>query len=193
MLRSSLLIGLLAFSAAASADGFSYNYLTLGYGNVEIFDADGDGFNLGGSYAFSDNIHGFLGYETGELESIVDATRIRAGIGYNTGLTDALDMYARLSYESIDLDVPAILVPILGLGDSDESGYGVGIGGRFRATDQLELNGGIKHVDYGDFDETSLEIGGVYSFNDKWSLGLQGDFGDDISTYALSGRFYFGK
>jgi len=192
MLRSSVLIGLLALSASASADGFNYNYLTLGYGNTDfdVIDADGDGFTIGGSYGFTDRIHGFIGYDTADLEDVVDLNRWRVGVGYNTGLSDTVDMYARLSYESIDFDLPPIAVPLVG--DTDDSGFGVSIGVRFRATDALELNGGIKHVDYSDLgDDTGLEVGGVYSFNETWSLGLQGEFSDDVSTYSLSGRFYF--
>jgi len=188
MLRSTLIIVLLAFSASASAEGFSYNYLTLGYGNTD-FDGpsgDGDGFSLGGSFAITSSIHTFAGYDTADLDTVVpgvsvDADRLRIGVGYNTGLTDALDAYARLSYESIDL------------GASDDSGYGLGVGARFRAMDELELNAGIKHVDYDDFgDDTFFELGGVYSINDTWSLGLHGEFGD-VSTYTVSGRFYFGQ
>ena len=192
MLRSSLLIGLLAFSATASAEGFSYNYLTLGYGNTDfdVIDADGDGFTLGGSYAFTNRIHGFIGYDTADLENVVDLNRLRVGVGYNTGLSDTVDMYARLSYEDIDFDLPPAAAPLVG--DTDDSGYGLAVGVRFRATDALELNGGIKHVDYSDIgDDTGLEVGGIYNFNDTWSLGLQGEFSDDVSTYSLSGRFYF--
>ncbi len=192
MLRSSLLIGLLAFSATASAEGFSYNYLTLGYGNTDfdVIDADGDGFTLGGSYAFTNSIHGFAGYDTADLENVVDLNRLRVGVGYNTGLSDTVDMYARLSYETIDFDLPPFAAPLAG--DTDDSGYGLAVGVRFRATDALELNGGIKHVDYSDIgDDTGLEVGGIYNFNDTWSLGLQGEFSDDVSTYSLSGRFYF--
>ncbi len=192
MLRSSLLIGLLAFSATASAEGFSYNYLTLGYGNTDfdVIDADGDGFTLGGSYAFTNRIHGFIGYDTADLENVVDLNRLRVGVGYNTGLSDTADMYARLSYEDIDFDLPPAAAPLVG--DTDDSGYGLAVGVRFRATDALELNGGIKHVDYSDIgDDTGLEVGGIYNFNDTWSLGLQGEFSDDVSTYSLSGRFYF--
>ena len=192
MLRSTLVILLLAFSASASAEGFSYNYLTLGYGNTD-FDfvgADGDGIGLGGSFAFTPSIHGFASWETVDLDVniplvgnvSVDTTRLRAGVGYNTGLSDALDMYARLSYEGIDFDVPG----------GDDNGYGLGIGVRYRAMDELELNAGIKYVDYSDLgDDTGVEVGGVYNFNDTWSLGLRGEFSDDVSTYTVSGRFYF--
>ena len=192
MLRSALITVLFAFSAAASAEGFDYNYLYLGYGNTDVdtsvFEADGDGFTLGGSYAFSDSIHGFISYDTADLDGdvlgipvSVDATRWTAGVGYNRTMSDKLDMFARLSYEDIDLEA------------ADDSGFGLGIGLRYAASEDLELNAGVNHVDYDELgDDTAFEVGGVYSFTDAFSASLSAEFGD-ISTYALSGRFYFGK
>jgi opacity protein-like surface antigen len=194
MLRSSLVILILALSASASAQNFDYSYLTLGYANTDFdeLDADGDGFTVGGSYAFTNKLHGFAGYQTADLDSSlapggVDATRMNAGVGYNTTMSNKLDMFARLSYEYVDLDG--------GSGNSiDDSGLGFGVGLRFAASDQLELDAGIKYVDYGDLgDDTSLQVGGLYDFTDTFSLGLGVETSDDVTTIALSGRFYFGK
>jgi len=196
MLRSTLLISLLAFSAVAGAEGFNYTYAYVGYGNTDFddFNADGDGFTVGGSFAFTNNFHAFASYEFSDAELDVgpgpdidvDATRLRAGFGYNRGMTDALDLVARLAYEGVDLDPP-------GPGSFDDSGIALGVGIRFRAMDSLELNGFINHVSFSDFeDDTRVEVGGMYSFDGPWSLGLNAEFGD-VSTYTLSGRFYFGQ
>ena len=69
MLRSTLIILLLAFSAAASAEGFNYNYLSVGYGNTDFdgLNADGDGFVFGGSFAINDSLHAFAGFEDAHL------------------------------------------------------------------------------------------------------------------------------
>lgn len=194
-MRSSLVILVLALSASASAEDFDYSYLTLGYANSDFdaLSADGDGFTLGGSYAFTNKVHGFANYEAADLDSSllavsVDATRASAGVGYNTTMSDTVDMFARLSYEYIDLDGGA------GAGSFDDSGYGFGVGLRFAASDKLELDAGINYVDYGDLgDDTSLEVGGLYSFTDAFSLGLVAETSDDVTSFALSGRFYFGK
>ena len=194
MLRSSLVILILALSASASAQNFDYSYLTLGYANTDFdaLDADGDGFTLGGSYAFTNKIHGFANYQAADLDSSfvagsVDATRINAGVGYNTVMSDKLDLFARLSYEYIDLDAGAGI-------SADDSGLGFGVGLRFAASPQLELDAGIKYVDYGDIgDDTSLQVGGLYDFTDTFSLGLAVETSDDVTTVALSGRFYFGQ
>ena len=183
----------LAISASAGAEGFSYTYASLGYGTTDFdaIDADGDGFIADGAYAFNQNFHGFAGIALASLDSNVapgdvDATRLSVGVGYNRALSDTVDLVARLSYEELDFDVP-------GPG-GDDSGYGLGVGVRFMASDMFELNGGIKRVDYSDFDDdTTFEVGGLYSFNNEWSIGLSGEFSDDVSIYKLSGRFYFGR
>jgi hypothetical protein len=62
-------------------------------------------------------------------------------------------------------------------------------------TQAIELDGGISYVDLGgDSDgETSFGAGFLYHFSDAFALGLSGDWGEDISTYQLNGRFSFGQ
>ena len=92
-----------------------------------------------------------------------------------------------MSYEYVELDGGI-------LGGNDDTGIGLGVGVRFRSSHKLELNAGVKHVDYGDFgDDTGLEAGALYRLNDTFSLGLRAEWSDDISMFALNGRFYFGK
>ena len=194
MMRSTLVILILALSATANAEGFDYNYVFLGYGNTDfdVLDADGDGFSLGGSYGFTDSLHGFAGYDAADLDNngiglSVDAKRWQAGIGYNTSVSGTIDMFARLSYESLDLNPP-------GPGNFDDSGYGLGVGMRFAASEALELNAGISYVDYDDAgDDTSFEAGGLYNITDAIAVGFGAEWSDDVSSYLVSGRFYFGK
>jgi opacity protein-like surface antigen len=189
MFRSSLILLLLTFSVNVNAQGFDYNYLQLNYGNVEFDDinVDGDGFGLSGSYAIKPNWHVFAGYEATGLDFGIDATTLGAGIGYNTEMAPALDMYARLSYQYVDFDAP-------GIGGIDDSGLGLGVGLRFAASEDLELNGGINYVDFGDGgDDTGISAGLLYSFTEAFSLGLGGIWSDSASSYTIGGRFYFGQ
>ena len=188
MLRLTLVIFLLAFSTAASAEGFNYNYISVGYGNTDLDDIneDGDGFTLGASFAFNDNLHAFAGYKDAELNSVVDVTQWNAGIGYNRSLSDTLDMFARLSYESFDYNVPDPR--------SDDSGYGFSVGTRLRAGNQIELSAAVNYVDYNDFgDDTGIEVGVLYDFYNSWALGLFGEWSDDVSGFTITGRYYFGQ
>ncbi len=189
MLRSTLLIGLLAFSATASAEDFDYNWLSLGYGMVDFDDinVDGNSFGIDGSYAINEDFHVFGDYEAANLDFGVDATTFSAGIGYNTEMSDVVDAFARLSYEYVEVDMPVF-------GSDDDSGFGFGVGLRFTAGPAVELNAGIDYVDYGSGgDDTALSLGGLYSFTPTFALGLAGSWSDDVSSYSISGRFYFGQ
>lgn len=190
MLRSALIIGFLAFSASAGAQGFDYNWLSFGYGMVEFDDVnvDGDGFGLDGSLAINEDFHVFGEYETADLDFGFDATTFSAGVGYNTEMSPTVDAFARLSYEYVEIDGPVV-------GSNDETGFGFGVGLRFAAGTDVELNAGIDYVDYGSSggDDTALTLGGLYSFTPAFALGLAGSWGSDVSSYSLSGRFYWGK
>lgn len=189
MLRSSLVLLLLAFSASASAEDFDYNYFSLSYGTIEFDDVnvDGDGFGLAGSYAINEDFHVFAGYEAAGLDFGIDATTLGAGIGWHTGLSPVVDLVANLSYQYLELDAP-------GAGSVDDSGLGLGIGLRFAASDEIELNAAINYVDLSDSgDDTGFGLAGLYKFTDAFSLGLGGNWSDDSSSYSLSGRFYFGS
>ena len=189
MLRSLLVLLLLAFSAAANAEDFDYNYFSLSYGNVEFDDinVDGDGFGLAGSYVINEDFHVFAGYEAAGLDFGIDATTLGAGMGWHTGLSPVVDLVASVSYQYVELDAP-------GGGNADDSGLGLGVGLRFAASDNVELNAGINHVDLSDSgDNTGFALGGLYDFTDAFSLGFGGNWSDDSSAYTLSGRFYFGR
>jgi hypothetical protein len=189
MLRSTLFITLLAFSAAADAEGFDYNWLGFGVGLIEFDDSNIDGSTLGidGSFAFREDFHAFASYTTGDLDFGIDTTSFNIGVGYNTALSHVVDAYARLSYEYVDTDAP-------GFGSEDEHGFGFAVGMRFEPAERFELEGAIEYVDLSDSgDETALVLGGLYSFTPQFAAGLFGAWGDDATAYTLQGRFYWGQ
>jgi hypothetical protein len=189
MLRSSLLVLLLAYSATSYADGFDYNYIDLSYGILEFddIDVDGDGFGIGGSVAINSDFHVFAGYQSAGLDFGVDVSQFGAGIGYNTELSPTVDAVARFSYQYVDVDAP-------GFSSVDDNGFGFGVGLRFAASDVLEIAAGIDFVDFDDGgDDTAFGLGAFYSFSGNFDAGLSGSWGDDVSSYLLTGRYYFGR
>ncbi|MFQ5547053.1 MAG: outer membrane beta-barrel protein [Woeseia sp.] len=198
MLRSVLLTALIAFSASVSAQGFDYNYVSVGYSQVDIDSTiqgatiDGDALGLGGSYGLNDDIFAFGSFQDGELEEPgdpdnIDVTVYDIGFGYRMPMSDTVDFVTTLSYEYMELSEPGLSV--------DESGLGIGVGIRANASDTIELNAGIQYVDLGTVfgDDTSFAAGVLYSLTESIDIGLNGNWGDDVSQYTLSGRFYFGK
>lgn len=182
-------VALLAISGAASAQNFSYDYLNIGYGVVEFddLDVDGDALGIDGAFAIADNYHLFATYEVGDFDFDVETTSYNAGIGYNAPVSDRLDIVARLSYEYVEVDAPVI--PSV-----DDNGFGLGVGLRFAATEQFELNAGLDYIDLSDSgDDTGFNAAALYNFSDVFSVTLRGDWTDDVSSYTLGGRFYFGQ
>jgi hypothetical protein len=191
MLRSSLVLLILAFSLSANAEDFDYNYLQLDYGTLDFDDinVDGDGIGISGAFAINPDWHVFGGYRSVGLDFGVDVNAFDAGIGYNTEMSPTVDAFARLSYEYIEFDVPG------GSPDNDDSGLGFGVGMRFAASDLLEVEAAIDYVDFGgnNGDDTAFSLGALYSFSDAFALGLEGNWSSDVTAYLLNGRFYFGR
>jgi len=188
MLRSSLVLLVLALSASANSQGFDYNYLQLDYGNFDYDNVDGDGLGISGSFAINPDWHVFAGYQSAGLDFGIDVNAFNAGVGYNTEMSPTVDAFARLSYEYLDFDAP-------GGNGGDDSGLGFGIGMRFAASDVLEVDAAIDYVDFGgnSGDDTAFSLGALYSFSDAFALGLEGSWSSDVTAYTLNGRFYFGE
>lgn len=193
MLRSTMLFILFAFTGAVYADDFSYNAVNLGYGQMDFDDINADGDAIGADLSFEvgESFFVFAGYGVADLDDdfgvSADLDTWNAGLGYHMELSPAVDLVTSLSYEYIDISVP-------GFGSADDNGIGLGLGLRFAASESIELNAGVNYVDYSDSgDDTSFGVGALYNFNDTFSAGISGDFGDDINVYTIGGRFYFGE
>lgn len=189
MLRTLLLVVLLGVSGAGFAQTFDYNYVEGYYGTIDFDDlgVDGDGFGIGGSFAVSERFHVFGEYQKADLDFGVDVSQFDLGVGFNTPISDVVDVVARLAYVSAEVDVS-------GLGSADEDGYGAGVGLRGMVTPQFELNGDITYVDLGSGSgDTSFGAGFLYHFSDAFAAGLSGDWDDDASMYQLTGRMSFGQ
>jgi hypothetical protein len=187
-LLRSLFLGLFVVSATAAAD-INYNFIQGSYGQIEVddVDADGDGFGIEGSVALTDRFHLFGGYTTADMDFGVDLSQLEAGVGFNSPISETVDLIASLAYVSAEVDPP-------GPGSVDDSGYAVGLGLRAMMTPQLELNGGIEFVDLDDSgDDTGFGAGFLYSFTDQFAAGLSGDWSDDFSSYQLNARMLFGN
>jgi hypothetical protein len=192
MWRSLMILALVPLSGAAVAEGFDYSFVEGSYSQIDVDGlGDGDGLGFGGSYAFTDSFHAFGSFESGEIDVDlgtlgsfgVDVDTMKAGVGFNTPLSEGVDVVASASYLSMDLS------------GFDDSGYEVGVGLRAMASPAFELSGGIDYADVGDIldGETSFSAGFLYHFSDAVAVGAGGSWGDDMSTYALNGRFSFGQ
>jgi hypothetical protein len=189
MKRSFVVFALMAISAAASAEGFSYTYLQASYGTVDIdnVSVDGDGLGLNGSFGITDNLNIVGGYQTADFDSLADADEWSLGLGVHTPITEMMDVTASVSY--VDVQFDALGVPV-----GDDNGFGLDVGLRANLTSLIEVNAGLSYVDLSDSgDDTGFNGGVLFNITDMFSLGLRGEWDDDVSIYSLSARVYFGK
>lgn len=192
MLRSTVFVLFFAFAVSAYADGFSYDFVTLGYSQTELddFDIDGDAIGFGGSLALNDSFHVFAGYSMGDLDddfgNSADFDELSIGLGHHLSLSEQVDLVSSVSYEYVEISSGGVSV--------DDTGFGLGVGLRFAATPQLEFDAGLNYVDFGDGgDDTGFGAGLLYNVNDSIAVGVNGSWTDDASSYGIGGRFYFSR
>ncbi len=172
---------------AAPSQPFNYSYVELGYDESDFrvgpFDVDGDGLTLSGSFELTNDWHVFASYGTADLDNSIDVDTWALGAGYRHLLKDNVDLYGRVLYINSEADVP-------GPGDPDEDGLGLQLRIRARVNSELEVEGGIQHIDVGDSD-TSLQAGVRYHFTNQLSAGLGITFAGDTDSLGINARFSF--
>lgn len=179
----------LLLAGSTIAAELDYNYAELRYIDTELdagaVDVDGDGFELGGSLELTEAVHLFGNFRTLDFGAGIDVSAFEVGGGYVMPLNNGADLIGRLSYIDGEIDTP--------FGDEDDSGFGFSAGMRNMFTPQIE---GRAFVNYTDLDEsgseTSFELAGDYFLNDQIALGASLELGDDVTTWTLGARWYFG-
>ena len=198
---AALAVTLAALAPMASAEtartsdvkdnGFSYRYVEAGY-ITQDFDGGFDWDGLGARIAWGIDEHLFIRAEAalfdGDLDygfgsADVDGFLLGGGLGFHTPLKTGTDLVLTGDLLMIDYDVDFI-------GDDDDTGIRVTGGVRHRASDQLELSGGVflENVDESEF---GLFGQGMVKVADQLDVGASVRFGDDLTELALLARFRF--
>lgn len=166
---------------------FSYNYVELAYDESDFEigggEIDGDGLTLSGSFEIAQDWHAYVSYGSADLDFGIDMDTWAIGAGYALPLKQDLDLYGRVLYINSEFDFP-------GFGDDEEDGLGLQLRIRARVANDLEVEGGIQHVDVGESD-TSLQAGARYHFTDAFSAGIGITFGGDADGIGINARFSF--
>lgn len=175
---AAMAIGASATAAAQSASGFSYNLLE---GSI-ISGDDYDGFGINGSFSISPEFHVLGGVDLVELDNGgPDVSILNAGLGYNRAINNVLDLVATGGLKRYKVD-----------GGGSDTGFGLGVGVRWKLLPQLEVNGGLEYVDVNDSD-TVLKLGARWYFSPQFAAGV--DLNDDDAGSALrfALRYDFGR
>lgn len=179
---------------AAQAEDISYTYVDLGYLTTDLdgVGKDLDGFVLRGSFEVADNFFLDARYldQSVKVAGIdFDSKQYGIGGGYAWSFADNMDLYGRIGYTEVELDVSG------GGGggfDVDDDGYELGVGIRARPVELLELQGAVNYVDLSDSgDDTSFGIAARWFITDVFALGIEGEFADDADTYGVGFRLQF--
>lgn len=161
--------------AAFAAEGPSYSYVEAGYGITDVqvpgASAGSNGFVVAGSLELPNNFFVKASFNDRSYDDDLgfDETELSAGAGYKWSLSDSVDMFAAASFESLKLDPD-------GGSSADDTGFGLSIGVRTRATEKLELNSFVKYTDI-ELEGTSVSgfevgAGGRYYFTPNFAGGV---------------------
>jgi hypothetical protein len=191
-MRKSMILASLAalgLGGTALASDLNYSFVELGWQQAEFddLDADGDGFGVRGSMAFTDALHGFVSYSDQSYDFDVGGEFLEVGVGYAWSMSPKLDIVGRLAYLDTSFDIP-------GFGDVSDDGFALGGYLRGKPMENLELTGGIDLVDYSDGgSDEQFGLGARYFFTKQFAAGLDMSFNDFGTTYTLGGRMSFGQ
>lgn len=182
-------VALLLVAVNAAAAELDYDYVELRYLDTELdaglFNVDGDGFEIGGSLELAQSVHLFGNFRTLDFGSGIDVSAFEVGGGYSMPLNTGADLVGRLSYIDGEIDS--------GLGDIDDSGFRFSAGIRNLFTPQIEGRAFVNYVDLDESgDEISVALAGDYFLSDQLALGASLELGDDVTTWTLGARWFFG-
>lgn len=180
-----LVLALLLVSGIASAQSVKqpslrYDLAEIRYVDVDV--ANGNGFQLAGSYKFDNNwlLLGSLtdvGFD-GDVESFT----LEIGGGYVWAWQPDWDLFANARFTNVSFDSPS--------GDADDDGFIFEGGTRGYLTPQFEVRGSLNHITVGDGD-TYLEIAGDYYFTDQFAAGMAFEFAGDVDVLSIGARWFF--
>jgi hypothetical protein len=126
-----------------------------------------------------------------------DRTASRAAFGYHRAVGDKLNVFAEVTWDSVNYDFGSFAGENF---DTKDSGAGVGVGLRFRATESLELYAGIHGSPVGEVDlsrstlssGSEISAGLRYYFFEDLGFGFDLRSGD-VDSLTLAMRFGFGE
>lgn len=168
---------------------------------------DGDGIRFRGSVGTWHNLYAFVDYGSTDIDVDVvvtntngmfpasdefDYTTIRSGVGVRIPLTFRMDLFAEVSYDSLDMDFGTFAGESF---DTDAQGAGGALGFRMMATDDFEIRAHGRYSSQADVDLTSLEFdsGALYGVGFGWQLvqgfSLVGDYeSGEFSSWSIGFR-----
>ena len=174
---------------------------------VDVNAKDGDGVRFRGSYAIGKSFYFFGDYGSTDIDvdALVtndqgsfaasdefDLTTIRGGFGYHYGIGFSTDIYAEISYDSVDYDFGSFAGESF---DTHAKDAGVALGIRHMLNDDWEVraNGRYSSQAAVDLITKEFESGAFFGVGFSWEivrgLALIGDYETgDVDSWAIGFR-----
>lgn len=215
--------------AASAAENISYNYIEAEYvvQDVDMYEDDdafnniiddvddGDGFKIGASFAFTNNLFVFGNYAQTKADftfindnaavvpADTDVKTLQLGLGYFAPINANMDFVVRAAYMDVDYDEFSFGQTDQDIGDDDTTigdawddlnedssdGYFADVGVRAQLIDWLELGGGIRYTDLDSGDDFSVFGNALFEINQNIGINLTANIGDNMSSYGLGFRY----
>lgn len=172
----------------ASFAEMNYSKIEVEYIDVELDSSfggvDGDGFAVSGAYDMNDQFFLLGEWQDQSFDFGIDGTQFELGAGMHHALSSNLDFVGTLSYIDSEVEVS-------GFSASDD-GLGLGAGIRARVGDSLELDAGLKYVDFDDAgSDTGFSLGGRWYFTETMAFSLGLDTADNADAFRFGFRAEF--
>lgn len=179
--------GALLVPGIASAE-FAYTGIEASYVDVDLdsgpFNVDGDGYRFGGTYEIADSFFLLGEWEEQNFDFGIDGRTLEIGGGYFHSLDSDLDFIATASYVDSEVEAGGLRI--------DDNGIALGAGIRARLADSFQVEAVLDWVDYDNSgSNTGIRLSGRYYLSDRFAVGVETDFDDDVDTLRLGIRAEF--
>jgi hypothetical protein len=165
--------------------------------NIDDFDNDAEGFELGGSADLWRGVFVLASYSTaktddfrvGPLVGSIEVSGTSLGIGYHYALNPRLDLVPVVSWLDAEARFEGDFSALFA--DQDDTGWSASVGLRALVTPSVELFGAVDRTDLYDDASTALLAGGVYYVTPHVGLGMSYEGADDSDTLLFTARAVF--
>lgn len=161
----------------------SWNEVSINYLNTNVKDTNiinPEGFSIQANKLISKHVFLTLGFDYLEQENI-SGDKKSIGFGIRSDIGKTTDVYSKLTYERMDMNVNDIYA----------YGYGLSLGLRHIVNNKVELSGEIKTTELNNIDEQSLKLNIDYLINNNFSIGVGNTFTEDYNMINAGFKLIF--
>ncbi|MET1255904.1 porin [Aliikangiella maris] len=172
--------GISMTSMATFAESPSFNFVELGYTQIDIDDVpfDPDGFELDLNFELNENFYLSADYaKVDEMSTELKMSNI--GFGFKSDISDSTAFFAQIDWSKIDA------------GEIDEDGYKVSTGVRSNVTNHLELTAAYEYLDIDDDSSNFFLFGAAYKMSDNVSMYADYKLESDMDQMSVGVRYSF--